>query len=272
MSKTKNGYFDNNHTLEFIRDYYDRRMARSRIRDFYGDSDYFNYGYWESHTTTPKDASENLVAQLLSFLPEKRGRILDVACGMGATTQYLLRHFDPADVVGINISGDQLERCRRTVPECSFILMDAATLAFPDAFFDHVICVESVFHFHSREKFLAEALRVLKPGGSLVLSDILFPAWVGRSTSFVPAENYVADLTDYEATYHRAGFDSVRVIDATGKTWHGFRRNLIRTAWSQYRVRKIDERILIQLCIWLLLTLTIRRYLLVAAYKGGEGK
>jgi ubiquinone/menaquinone biosynthesis C-methylase UbiE len=45
--------------------------------------------------------------------------------------------------------------------------MDAARLAFADAQFDAVICVEAAFHFDTRAAFLREALRVLKPAGAL---------------------------------------------------------------------------------------------------------
>jgi len=45
-------------------------------------------------------------------------------------------------------------------------------LPFPDASFNHVLCVEAMFHFASRRTFFAEAARVLKPGGAMVASDI----------------------------------------------------------------------------------------------------
>ncbi|MEM1071073.1 MAG: methyltransferase domain-containing protein, partial [Planctomycetota bacterium] len=45
----------------------------------------------------------------------------------------------------------------------SFEVMKAEALAFEDAAFDNVICVEAAFHFETRLDFFREALRVLKP-------------------------------------------------------------------------------------------------------------
>jgi len=42
-------------------------------------------------------------------------------------------------------------------------LADACRLPFPDASFNHVLCVEAMFHFASRRTFFAEAARVLSP-------------------------------------------------------------------------------------------------------------
>jgi 16S rRNA G1207 methylase RsmC len=49
-------------------------------------------------TYNQRQASENLVDVLLSFMPDSTGKILDVACGTGASTQRLLRHYKASDV------------------------------------------------------------------------------------------------------------------------------------------------------------------------------
>src|SRR5881409_3299312 len=82
---------------------YDKWMADSIQSAYFGHSGYYNYGYSTTETLTQAEACENLVEKLLDFIPEKKGTILDVACGQGASTRHLLNYYSPADVTGINI-------------------------------------------------------------------------------------------------------------------------------------------------------------------------
>jgi ubiquinone/menaquinone biosynthesis C-methylase UbiE len=203
---------------------YDRWMYAPVSEEMYGSSDFFNFGYWSAGTSSPQAASEHLMRRLLAFVPTKRGTILDVACGKGATTRYLLNFYPPSRITGINISDKQLKRCRENAPGVRFLTMDATRLTFPDRSFDQVVCVEAAFHFDTREQFLREAYRVLKPGGYLVLSDILMHAGVEHTTPLLHGANYVANLADYRALYGRCGFSSVHVEDTTDRCWRSYSR------------------------------------------------
>lgn len=186
--------------------------------EFYGMTDFLNLGYWREETKNVGEACENLMEELLKFIPEKTGNILDVACGKGATTQYLVKYFRPEDVVGINISQEQLNVCREKLPRCKFLLMDATQLEFDDRSFDNIICVEAAHHFDTREKFLREAHRVLVDGGNLVLADGLF----SRRPLYQPAANWTKDADHYRQTLSKIGFSDFQINDVTEPVLGGF--------------------------------------------------
>jgi ubiquinone/menaquinone biosynthesis C-methylase UbiE len=244
-------------------------MYTSLTRDYYGNSDFYNFGYWLDDTNSAKDAAENLVDKLLSLAPSRQGPILDVACGMGATTRHLARSFDPSDVVGINISEKQLKTATANAPRSHFAAMDAAKLAFPDSSFGTVICVEAAFHFKTRERFVLEAHRVLKSGGSLVLSDILVhrkPLGIGKKSG-VP-ENLVDNLADYKAVFQRAGYKNIEVIDATEACWKSFHRHMRRWGWAKLRSGEMSiPAYLAGSAVWTLVDFSTKNYLLVSATK-----
>jgi len=149
---------------------YDRAMVSSGYRQYYEDSGFYNFGYWETQAKSQREASEALVDQLVDRIAKKGGRILDVACGPGASTRRLMRSYAHDMITAINVSEVQIAAARKCAPGCAFLLMDATQLDFPESQFDAVMCVEAAFHFDTRDTFLHEALRVLKTGGSLVLS------------------------------------------------------------------------------------------------------
>lgn len=202
---------------------YQDRMYDPLIHEYYGDSGFLNFGYREDDTPcSPAEASLQLMQKLLDFIPDKTGKILDVACGVGATTEYLVRHFRPEDVTGIDISDKQLDTCREKLPHCSFRKMNAVDLEFEDRTFNYVICVEAAFHFFTREDFLSEARRVLKPGGMLVLCDALISDEFKQDRPHFCEQNMVANLDDYRKEYERAEFSDIRIVDATRQCWRAF--------------------------------------------------
>lgn len=99
--------------------------------------------------------------------------VLDVGCGIGGSSRILARDYGFA-VTGVTISPNQVKRAQElTPPELSaqFQVDDAMALSFPDASFDVVWSIEAGPHMPDKAVFARELLRVLKPGGVLVVAD-----------------------------------------------------------------------------------------------------
>jgi len=183
-------------------------------------SGYSNYGYWNEGTACPREAADNLVDRLIEKVPEKAGQVLDVACGAGGTTRRLAQRFGASNVTAINISSYQLERTSKAAPGVNTLLMSATNLSFAPASFDVIVCVEAAFHFDTREQFFRQAYRVLKPGGHLVLSDVLLAADV-PAVYPVPVANLISAST-YKSQLSLTGFEGATIESARKSTWESF--------------------------------------------------
>jgi MPBQ/MSBQ methyltransferase len=207
-----------------------------------GESDYRNIGYWTEATATQNEASGRLQDVLLDFIPEKTGRILDVACGMGASTRRLLKHYPPDNVWAINISEKQIESTRKNAPGCHAMVMNAVDLMFDDGFFDNILCIEAAFHFETRREFLKAAHRVLKPGGRLVLSDVLFTSKerLTQYPVFPSPENHLEDADAYRKLLIEAGFRNVVVNDVTREVWRAHFLHMVNALHEKFYDGALD--------------------------------
>jgi cyclopropane fatty-acyl-phospholipid synthase-like methyltransferase len=257
-----------NRLVEFIHNY-DLMMLDPCMKEVYGKSDFFNVGYWLPDTSSQLEACENLVERLLKTVPLESARVLDVGCGYGATTRSVKRFLPQASVTGINISEKQLQRCKIAALDCEFALMDAANLSFRHHSFDCVISIEAAFHFHTRERFLKEAFRVLQNGGYLVLSDILFSStrWVGDW--MVPYENTIQTLEEYGAILDSTGFQNIELVDVTVECWKAFCLARIQFAREQFDTGTLNLRSFQEKMFYLegLLNHSLEYYVLVSAQK-----
>jgi MPBQ/MSBQ methyltransferase len=110
-------------------------------------------------------------------------KVLDVGCGIGGSSRILAREYG-FDVTGITISPQQVRRAQELTPpgvNAKFQVDDALALSFPDASFDVVWSIEAGPHIPDKAQFAREMLRVLKPGGILVVAD-----WNQRDDRQIP--------------------------------------------------------------------------------------
>jgi ubiquinone/menaquinone biosynthesis C-methylase UbiE len=147
--------------------------------------------------------------------------------------------------------------------------MSATELDFPEASFDFILCVEAAFRFNTREEFLYEAKRVLKPRGRLVLSDIIFKSReIEGSSNYRTANNFVNNLAEYRALYEKIGFENIRIHDATDQCWKQFYKYCRQLVWRKFATGEIDHwtrnRLMLALSYG---SAAIKQYLLVSAQR-----
>ncbi|MFG1869931.1 class I SAM-dependent methyltransferase [Micromonospora arborensis] len=133
-------------------------------------------GRWdvEEFLATGRTDVEETAGQLRRLgLPTRWERVLDFGCGAGRLSQALAPHAD--EVVGVDIAPPMLETARQldqSAGNIRFVLNDAPDLSqFPDGHFDLVYSTLVLQHLPrpAIDGYLAEFLRVLRPGGIAVV-------------------------------------------------------------------------------------------------------
>jgi SAM-dependent methyltransferase len=167
---------------------YDREFTLARLREvrtLLDLADELGEGV-EAHPVTPRDGyagwavfydepgrnqlvdiEQPIVREILDGLPA--GFALDAACGTGRHGAYLdtLGH----TVIGVDSSPEMLKRARAKMPASELHEGDLHALPLPDDHVDLVVCGLALMHVPELDPVLREFVRVLRPGGQLVISD-----------------------------------------------------------------------------------------------------
>lgn len=188
-----------------------------------------HWGYWDepkAAACTRADyfaAMERMNGVLLEAGKVADGqRLLDVGCGFGGTIQQINAGHSGMHLTGLNIDPRQLAAAETQTRAANgnhiaWVEGDACEMPFEDNSFDRVLAVECAFHFPSRERFLAEAARVLKPGGYLAVSDFVAtmpifgktPIWTVVRSRIAKSYGTVGNLPlrSYKSLGKRAGLE-----------------------------------------------------------------
>lgn len=190
-----------------------------------------HWGYWDDPKSAEGTRADYMAAmETMDHVLLEAGKVadgqhlLDAGCGFGGTIQQINARHSHMHLTGLNIDPRQLAAAdaqTRAVNgnEIAWQEGDACELPFADNTFDRVLAVECIFHFPSRERFIAEAARVLKPGGILAVSDFV-PAvmWFGKTPFWMAIRQRIAKsygtlgtvpLRGYRAMGRRAGLQLV---------------------------------------------------------------
>jgi len=208
------------------------RQPTSTVYDSLG-TDFFlalapgwlNLGLWEGDGTDPAEAPvavRRLVERLAGDLPQQ-GDVLDVGNGLAEQDPVIAAVAATRSLTALNVTLSQLRAGRARLEEAGAhgVNGDATRMPFAQGSFDGVISVEAAFHFPSRDRFFAEAFRVLRPGGILSMSDIptnRYPrgpreafAALTQLRAWGLGVNAAASAGVIAASAGRAGFTGVRI-------------------------------------------------------------
>ncbi len=136
-----------------------------------------HYGIWEESTRTFADALRNTNHIMMDIASvQKDDHILDAGCGVGGAAIYLAQT-KSAKVVGVTLSDLQVKTAKQYIKrynlesKIKISKQDYAHTSFESGSFDVVWACESLSSSKEKSIFISEAMRLLKPGGRMIIAD-----------------------------------------------------------------------------------------------------
>jgi ubiquinone/menaquinone biosynthesis C-methylase UbiE len=153
-----------------------------------------------------------------------QGALLELACGPGVIAAALAP--GAASVTGIDVTQAMLDRARARCAKAGlgnvdFKVGDVENLPFEDASFDGVVTRAAVHHFADPQRAFREMFRVLRPGGTAVVADVVSSEDAAESKLHNaieqlrdPSHTRMLPTSELSAGVTRAGFQEVEI-----RTW-----------------------------------------------------
>ncbi|WP_244408392.1 class I SAM-dependent methyltransferase [Roseomonas fluvialis] len=207
---------------------------------------WLNLGHWREARSIEEacPALALLLAEAAAIGPDDT--VVDVGFGFADQDMLWAKRFAPRRITGLNVTPLHVRlgrvRVRRAGLGDTIDLREgsATAMPLPDESCDVVTALECAFHFDTRADFLAEAFRVLRPGGRIALADIIPAAqaggalrrrWQAASWRALARALSISDANadtqqTYAARFAAAGFDAVEVRSIGAEVFPGFHQAL----------------------------------------------
>lgn len=242
-----------------------------------------HYPMFRSEEDSFLDAQTNLTDYCMSLLPPVTGtRMLEVGCGNGVQAHYIYRKYIPDHYQAIDINASNIEIARQEArnsgtDRVEFSVDDAHALgSIPDNSVDFLLSIESAFHYPEKAAFLKQVHRVLKPGGSFVIADILTTKVKGNRLKNYWKRRmayYHWPLESYQRELPGANLLATSYSDITQEVIRGFGcykrwlKDMVRSHFLEDLALKIYYTIHVRLNVYLLRTR--RQYCVIVGTKPG---
>ncbi|MBN1134532.1 MAG: methyltransferase domain-containing protein [Methanosarcinaceae archaeon] len=195
---------------------------------------------------------ENLRRIIELTAPSKNDRLLDVATGTGFLAFEFAKHV--CEVVGIDFTDEMLAIAKQykideAVENVIFETEDMESIPFAVSSFDIVSCTFAFHHFLNPEIAISEMLKVLRPGGKIVISDIVSPEDIAKSDY----QNEMERLRNPSHVKHYPSFEILQILQNHGfdilisKYWpidFGFEEWISMSLQDAESVKRVKEMML----------------------------
>ncbi len=147
-----------------------------------GSSDHEHYlsmaSMYDSRLSAILPESETFFAEVLSFIPDKAGRLLELGSGTGYATDRIQSRFHSLQIIGIDHSSEMI-KCAQQKPQLEgvqFLEQDIRD-AWPEGTFDVILTTLCFHHIpeNDRISILSRVYESLSPGGLFICGDIIRP-------------------------------------------------------------------------------------------------
>jgi ubiquinone/menaquinone biosynthesis C-methylase UbiE len=158
------------------------------------------------------DSARKIAEKIFQFVALKNKRVLEVGCGDGRITSLLTE--GARNLVAIDPDPAQIEQARNTVSGADFRIGSGERLDVADRSFDVVVFTLSLHHQNSTAA-LAEAIRVIKPDGRILIVEPVAEGELERTFALVHDENPAKAAAQKAIAHCSASVERAETFEAT---------------------------------------------------------
>lgn len=179
-----------------IQDYYDNLWANEIYKKNIDVG--YHYGFYDKGFITFYDAVQNMnnyIGTLLGLSLEESLKILDVGCGVAATSRYLAKKYPNCHFTGISLGAEEIKLAQKRQKEqqienVNFFSRNYTNTRFQNNSFDNAFAIESIVYAVNKKDVVTEISRILKHDGKFLIID----AFLKKNPPWNPFLNNLYDL------------------------------------------------------------------------------